>query len=761
MTETNEEQSPLRPDLLSGLHIRATEIPMDHRMQKIRGEIANDLPPEELDRLRKRLVVLHRLNICKDLEVDSNSDLVRLKFERIVFLALDGGGFFIMWTMQLLKEMERVANDEAVGTEPPPDQERFLCNRIFDLIAGSSAGAVTAALLTNGWSARRIEKEFWQTLAPKLWPFRNPLLGATLKVMQNLGFSMPMTMMRDMFWFMDPPLMDKTPFREWAIQEFGDQKMGAYCRSRGVGLFLACKQVLVPYAIPTGVMLDPYREDETWQSPGNDQVLVRGALEAAASPPLIMQPLGPYIDAGFGADNDPTMLVLKQIQRLRQYYHSAGIEMDLRLKYDTTYRPGPVERLLIEKSRSKDTVESSEHYRSVQTNSVTAINFSTGVQSFNRIMQIPEGLAQNPLLPAYTWMWWMIGDLYRREAVKAARLLSNKEAFPQIDYRRFDIGMGRFSLAGAHTLGPFDTAFEKIPGVGATTTASVTEDDLFVLTWPMEPEFMRFYAAVGKATVEFLRVRALRDLEREHRRTAQERGQERALSRQHIDQRFGTSVMTILYVRFLDDGIETGLVPNQTARNLEIMLHTIVDNIHATVQNTEETIRINVAQEVQTDVARLTQSIVESILAWEEIQIYLRPEFMEPLRGDLTTTTSAFIGDLILWERAPSTPHAPVPLPAPEEINPFSRGLLYELMNYSSEWGPTSIREEARDRVARSLEMTLGSPQWLDAQPARGPRGGCFTRALPSFKAPFFQTDGYPFKGWGPFPAPPTEGENA
>src|SRR5947208_16244081 len=71
-------------------------------------------------------------------------------------LALDGGGLRGILTLGILKRIEdelrrRHGNDEA-----------FRLSDYFDLIAGTSTGAIIAATLAIGWSVDQLAKNYFQ-----------------------------------------------------------------------------------------------------------------------------------------------------------------------------------------------------------------------------------------------------------------------------------------------------------------------------------------------------------------------------------------------------------------------------------------------------------------------------------------------------------------------------------------------------------------------------------------------------------------------
>ena len=507
---------------------------------------APDKLENQLKRLRDRLIVLHRLDICKDLDPNDEIDLLQLWLDRTVILTVDGGGFYILWTMQLLKELETVANRATEGEPALSENRHYPCGDIFDVVAGTSAGAVTAALIGKGWSAEKIERDFWASRAKTIWNYRNPLQGFFLDFLIENNFSLSHYLWRSFFFSVDPPLVDKKNFRDWAREEFENVTMGEFSTENRMGLFLMSTDMNTGYTVPAGGLINPLAEVRNlvaeagkptapiWCRPGNDSVLVRAALEAAASPPLLVQPLGQYIDAGAGPDNDPTLTVLREIYRLRKDQRKQGIQRakqksaeiwggsDTNTEEANTNDAAASPSTISESKRYlKDvtdaleeleanywilsqSLKNSEEYTIHPKATETVLSFST---SFVRAPRVPVKIIQKPLWPLAFWMDWIINEFYLKSSHGPVRLLSDSENFTQVDYRRFNLTLGLTTLQNPLSLGPYSKPFERLPGISGTSTTTVTEEDLYYLRWLLEARFMPFYKAVGEATVEYLRER--------------------------------------------------------------------------------------------------------------------------------------------------------------------------------------------------------------------------------------------------------------
>ncbi len=85
-------------------------------------------------------------------------------------LALDGGGVRGAITVAFLERMEKLLSEHRNGTAPPQDQaqKQLLLSDWFDLVGGTSTGAVIAGALALGHTTAEI-KRFYLQLAPRVF----------------------------------------------------------------------------------------------------------------------------------------------------------------------------------------------------------------------------------------------------------------------------------------------------------------------------------------------------------------------------------------------------------------------------------------------------------------------------------------------------------------------------------------------------------------------------------------------------------------
>ena len=397
-------------------------------------------------------------------------------------LSLDGGGFHILWTLQLLKELEIVASD---GLPTP-----VTCGDLFDVITGTSAGAITAVLMVRGWSAERIET-FWlnEYSSSRLYPYRNPFLGASLDMMRRLRLNFPREVLFRLAWFMDAPIYDKREIRRLTEAAFGDKTMGQLCEEAGRGLFLLNKDTKSGYILPLGCVInhDPEPDQERVYGYLNSVDLrVSSVLEAATSPPLLMRPFGPFLDAGYGSFNNPVLITFAAINDIIQIINDDA--------YDPTNESNRA-RLTRLSARLRHKYLSG--FSMLDSKPRTAA-FSFGT-AFSSSIPLPEWLSRNPLVPGYTWINWYVSDVQKESANLQDAFLSSRNILPAVDFRRFNMS---FSSAVFRQLE--DLSFGDIPGIAATSLHELTDEDVFYVTALLEPAFMRIYQTLGRAVVRYM-----------------------------------------------------------------------------------------------------------------------------------------------------------------------------------------------------------------------------------------------------------------
>jgi len=183
-------------------------------------------------------------------------------------LCLDGGGIRGIMSIQLLKALE--------------EQAGAPCHQIFDMVAGTSTGAIIAALIASGRSATEIDGLYEKLVS---------------KVFQK----------RDLFSsrFADPPEWSKGSYRRLLKELIGDATLQETCDGTGLDLLLTAHDV----AEGEETFFSCLRERPAGQN-RYQGVLLRAAMEATMSAPTYFTPLERFVDGGTTTYNNPSLAAL-------------------------------------------------------------------------------------------------------------------------------------------------------------------------------------------------------------------------------------------------------------------------------------------------------------------------------------------------------------------------------------------------------------------------------------------------------------------
>ena len=189
-----------------------------------------------------------------------------------VILSLDGGGIRGILTLQLLKHLEQIAG--------------VPCYELFDMVAGTSTGAIIAGLIATGRSAHEIES-LYDSFVTRVFTRRS------------------LTANRLVF----PPAYSKRAFVAEMKSVLGDISVKEACERTGIDLMITAKDVasgeetFFSYFRPTASR--PNREPFTYED-----VLLRATMEATMSAPTYFYPLERFVDGGVTAYNNPSAAAL-------------------------------------------------------------------------------------------------------------------------------------------------------------------------------------------------------------------------------------------------------------------------------------------------------------------------------------------------------------------------------------------------------------------------------------------------------------------
>ncbi|HTB33086.1 MAG TPA: patatin-like phospholipase family protein [Bacteroidia bacterium] len=195
---------------------------------------------------------------------------LRIPLENKTILCVDGGGMRGILTVQLLKKIEEIAG--------------IPCYELFDMVAGTSTGAIISGLIASGFTAVQIEEKY-ESLVTQV--FKKIFL-------------------HDKFWIL--PGYDKAVYRKNVKDIVKDSSLAQACKMHNIDLMITSKDIT--------------ENEETFftcfnmaggnQSGYYNEVLLRHVLEATMSAPTYFQPYERFVDGGTTAYNNPSLAALME-----------------------------------------------------------------------------------------------------------------------------------------------------------------------------------------------------------------------------------------------------------------------------------------------------------------------------------------------------------------------------------------------------------------------------------------------------------------
>jgi hypothetical protein len=222
-------------------------------------------------------------------------------------LCLDGGGIRGILTLQLLKALEAQAGAP--------------CHQIFDMVAGTSTGAIIAGLIASGRSALEIDA-LYEKLVTKVFIKRGVFANQ----------------------FIDPPVWSKVSYRKMLKEILGDLTLQQAGDRSDLDILITAHDVAEGeetfFSYLRGRARNTYGE-----------VLLRGAMEATMSAPTYFTPLERFVDGGTTTYNNPSLAaVLEAVQfgegdysidKLSVYSFGTGSRTQLIAPEEVPNPPGP------------------------------------------------------------------------------------------------------------------------------------------------------------------------------------------------------------------------------------------------------------------------------------------------------------------------------------------------------------------------------------------------------------------------------------
>lgn len=218
-------------------------------------------------------------------QIDLNAHLFGPGPKRI--LALDGGGIRGILTLQLLRRIEtlvrkRTGDDSAVLAD------------YFDLIGGTSTGAIIASALALGWKVDRIE-ELYRKLGNSIFEssfFRRGLLR---------------------------PKFSAIPVKEALAREYGDIRLGGPELKTGLAVVAKRLDTGSPWLMHNNPKGRYFNQRPGSKAAPNKDYLLRDVVRASTAAPTYFEPEkikiaadvdGAFVDGGVSPHNNPALQLL-------------------------------------------------------------------------------------------------------------------------------------------------------------------------------------------------------------------------------------------------------------------------------------------------------------------------------------------------------------------------------------------------------------------------------------------------------------------
>ncbi len=189
---------------------------------------------------------------------------IRVPEDNKLILCLDGGGMRGILSIQLLISLEKLTGMPAY--------------ELFDMVAGTSTGAIIAALIATGHEAVEIEQHYDSMAAEVFSPL---FLGSR---------------------FFNPPQFTKKAFRRFAAEIFRDMSIREAALKHKTDLLITAKDM----SAGEETFFTAFQVGEHECSGTYADVLLRAALEASMSAPTYFAPLERFVDGGATTYNNPS-----------------------------------------------------------------------------------------------------------------------------------------------------------------------------------------------------------------------------------------------------------------------------------------------------------------------------------------------------------------------------------------------------------------------------------------------------------------------
>jgi hypothetical protein len=197
-----------------------------------------------------------RLQAFKNLAIDPR---------RRAILCLDGGGMRGILTIQLLKKLEEIAG--------------IPCYQLFDMVAGTSTGAIIGGLITTGHSAIEIET-LYENLVTEVFDKR------------TLGNR-----------FINPPAFTKEKYRDLLKGVVKDATIQEACLATDIDLMITSRDM----SAAEETFFTCFKQADGSCYGTYKDILLRAAMEATMSAPTYFFALERFVDGGTTTYNNPSL----------------------------------------------------------------------------------------------------------------------------------------------------------------------------------------------------------------------------------------------------------------------------------------------------------------------------------------------------------------------------------------------------------------------------------------------------------------------
>ena len=190
---------------------------------------------------------------------------LNIPVESRAILCLDGGGVRGILTIQLLKKLEKISG--------------LPCYELFDMVAGTSTGAIIASLIATGHGAEEIEKMYTELVT---------------KVFQKKFF-------RGRFFH--PPAFSKNNYRVLLKSLVGDITLEKTCQLHDLDIMITASDI----SAGEETFFSCFKQNDGTFHGTYKNVLLRGAMEATMSAPTYFYPMERFLDGGTTTYNNPSL----------------------------------------------------------------------------------------------------------------------------------------------------------------------------------------------------------------------------------------------------------------------------------------------------------------------------------------------------------------------------------------------------------------------------------------------------------------------